>query len=84
MKKRLWIVKVFTQAYVLAETEADAAAAHREIEKWENTRDVIAYPWAGEELDGWDDKCYVYGNPGVDITLRKAKEIDAVSASESS
>ena len=73
--QRLWIVRVLHEAYVLAENAEQAKQARPEIERWEDFPKVTAEPWAGMQLDGWDDLCGVYGSKQV-LSLRQAKKVD--------
>ena len=73
--QRLWIVRVVHEAYVLAEDEEKAKQARREIERWEDFPKVTAEPWAGQQLEGWDDGCGVYGTKET-LSLRTAKKVD--------
>lgn len=72
--QRLWIVRVVREAYVLAEDEETAKRARNEIERWEDSPKVTAEPWAGRQLEGWDDGCGVYG--AEHLSLRTAKKVD--------
>ena len=73
--QRLWIVRVVHEAYVLAEDEEKAKQARKEIERWEDFPKVTAEPWAGQHLEGWDDRCCVYGTNQT-MSLRTAKKVD--------
>lgn len=70
--KRLWIVRVVYEGYVLAASEAAAMDAFDEIERSETA--AVEATLAGREmLDGWEDDFLVYGSPDKDITLAEAR-----------
>ena len=68
--KKLYAVRVEYQAYVLAESEADAEDFAREITDTEDCPDIFATEANGNEL-GWSPDCYVYHNGGGDIKLKQ-------------
>lgn len=75
-KKRLWVVRVVYEAYVLAADEDEAQSRKGAIERWEDFPKVQAYPWLHETLDGWTDDCLVYcAKDEDDITLGAAKAL---------
>jgi len=76
MSKRLWIVRIVREASVLAPNESEAVQAVPEIEKWEDIPTVTVEHWAGTELPGWDELCYVYGQTKAEVSLPQAKRID--------
>jgi hypothetical protein len=77
--KKLFVVRVCRDAFVLAENADEAKRAQRDIEKWEDHPTVEAHPWGGVDLDGWNDLCLVYGTVR-DTTLAEAKAIHAIAA----
>jgi hypothetical protein len=73
-QKRLYVVRVVREAYVLAEDEADAADLQGEIECWEAP--VVKVSSGAEKLGGWSqepERCHVYHNGSGDITLAQAR-----------
>ena len=70
--KKLWVVTITRSGYVLAESEQEALAELRQIEKWEDP-DVTAYESDGNPL-GWEDTALVYGVPSADMTFAQALE----------
>lgn len=71
--KRLYVVRVVREAYVLAEDEAEAADMRSEIERWDEAEVEVSS--GAERLDGWEpaDRCFVYHNGSGDITLDVAR-----------
>ena len=77
--QRLYIVRITYEAYVLASSKAEAARQQSNIERWEDYPTVETYVLGHEKLDGWTDDCSVYHSGDGDITLAKARQIDAAS-----
>jgi hypothetical protein len=74
--KRLYVVRVIREAYVLASSAIAALELQSSIERHEDAQlDVDDY----ERLDGWTDSCLVYNEDAEDITLGKAKAIHATT-----
>jgi hypothetical protein len=73
--KRLYIVRIVREAYVLAENEVKAKGSVREIERWEDYPTVTAELWGGRQLPGWSDTSGVYGTD-ESISLGTAKKLD--------
>lgn len=73
-QRRLYVVRVVREAYVLADDEAEAADMQGEIERWETP--AVEVSSAAEELGGWSqeqERCLVYHNGSGDITLAQAR-----------
>ena len=75
-QKRLWIVRVMREAYVLAPDQDSAIKAQKDIERWEDKVKVTAESAEGKRLDGWNDLCLVYGTD-KDMTLASARALVA-------
>ena len=79
-QRRLYVVRVVREAYVLAEDEAEAADMKTEIERWETAEVEVSS--GAEKLDGWTqdaERCFVYQNGTGDITLAQARREFAVA-----
>jgi hypothetical protein len=78
--RRLYIVRIVHEAYVLADSQGAAEKVSRKIERWEEPT-ITSTVFNGEDIPGWDDVCCVYmPNPeSSTITLSKAKAIHAKS-----
>jgi hypothetical protein len=73
-QKRLYVVRVVREAYVLAEDESEAAEMQGEIERWETAEVEVSS--GAEKLYGWSqdpERCLVYHNGADDITLAQAR-----------
>jgi hypothetical protein len=68
--KLLWVVRVVREGYVLAETQAEAEALVREIERWEGSTVKVD---SGSVDLGWPADCYVYHAGKDNITLAQAR-----------
>ena len=68
--KLLWAVRVVREAYVLAETQAEAEEMAPEIEQWEEPQISVG---SGSVDLGWPGACNVYHNGKGDITLAQAR-----------
>ena len=69
--KKLYAVRVKFQAYVLAESEADAEDFAREITDTEDSPEIFATEANGGNELGWSGDCCVYHNGGGDIRLKE-------------
>ena len=74
--KKLYAVRVEYQAYVLAESKADAEDFAKEITDTEDPSEIYAVEAKSNEL-GWSPDCYVYHYGFGDILL---KEVLATNA----
>ena len=73
--KKLWVVTITRSGYVLAETEKEAIAEQRRIERWEESK-VMAYVPRRTNPLGWDDTAYVYGtDDDKEVTFAQALEM---------
>ena len=68
--KKLYTVRVEYQAYVLAESEADAEDFAREITDTEDSPEIFATEANGNEL-GWSGDCCIYHSGPGDILLKE-------------
>jgi hypothetical protein len=77
--KKLYAVRVQYEAYVLAESEADAEDFAREISDTEDCPEVFATEANGCNELGWSGDCCIYhGGPG-DIRLKEVLAINATN-----
>lgn len=75
--KNLYVVRVQYQAYVLAESEAEAEGFAREISNTEDYPEVYAVQARGNEL-GWSEECCIYHNGPGDIRLGEVLPVPEV------
>lgn len=68
--KLIWAVRVVREAYVLAETQAEAEELAYEIERWEEPQITVH---SGSVDLGWPGQCNVYHDGEADITLAQAR-----------
>lgn len=75
---KLYIVTVFRQAMVYAESAAIALSQAYEIENWEEPVNEVEDA-NGRRADGWSDGDLVYHDSEGDITLAEAEELIGAS-----
>jgi hypothetical protein len=76
--KKLYAVRVEYQAYVLAESEADAEDFAREITNTEDFPEISVVEATGNEL-AWSGDCCIYHNGGGDIRLNEVLATNATN-----